>query len=70
MPLYEYKCGQCGHVFEKLVSLSGADQVQGCPACGAEDCQKQFSTFAANTAGASASVSSSSSCGSCNSRFT
>ncbi len=31
MPIYEYKCGQCDHVFEKLVF--GRDEVT-CVKCG------------------------------------
>lgn len=33
MPLYEYKCAKCGHVFEKIESLS-ASTTKKCPKCG------------------------------------
>lgn len=33
MPLYEYKCDKCGHVFEKIESLS-ASTTKKCPKCG------------------------------------
>ncbi len=34
MPLYEYKCGKCGHRFEKIESVS-ASTTKKCPKCGA-----------------------------------
>lgn len=33
MPLYEYRCTQCGHRFEKIQSFSSALEVE-CPKCG------------------------------------
>jgi len=33
LPLYEYKCDKCGHVFEKIESLS-ASATKKCPKCG------------------------------------
>jgi len=53
MPLYEYECKKCGHRFEKLVSLSGADQKQTCPNCGNKDAAKLPSLFAARHSSAS-----------------
>lgn len=32
MPLFDFKCTQCGHIFEKLVKT---DENQACPECGA-----------------------------------
>ena len=32
MPLYEYKCKDCGHQFEKIQSFSAPD-VKECPVC-------------------------------------
>lgn len=34
MPIYEYACRQCGHRFERLVSMSAPPPA--CPECGAE----------------------------------
>lgn len=34
MPIYEYKCPQCGHVFEEWVKLSEAHSEEPCPECG------------------------------------
>lgn len=35
MPLYEYKCVKCGHLFEKIESHS-ASTTKKCPKCGAK----------------------------------
>ena len=51
MPLYEYRCRDCGHQFEILQRLGeGADGL-ACPGCGAEALAKQYSTFASATGG-------------------
>jgi putative FmdB family regulatory protein len=47
MPIYEYKCTDCGEKFEKLVRTSNADDV-ACPKCGEKHLQQEFSTFAAH----------------------
>jgi putative FmdB family regulatory protein len=33
LPLYEYKCDKCGHVFEKIENVS-ASATKKCPKCG------------------------------------
>ena len=33
MPLYEYKCKKCGHVFEKIQKFSDKP-IKKCPECG------------------------------------
>ena len=35
MPLYEYRCGDCGQQFEALVPAGRAD-AETCPDCGAQ----------------------------------
>lgn len=35
MPLYEYRCEQCGHQFEKIQSFSAPDEKE-CPVCKGE----------------------------------
>jgi putative FmdB family regulatory protein len=32
MPIYEYKCGKCGHKFEELQDMSAA-KTSACPKC-------------------------------------
>ncbi len=45
MPLYEYRCAQCGEEFEKLVrSFFGSKDVT-CPACGSKSVERLISVF-------------------------
>lgn len=44
MPLYEYRCGDCGRLFERLVRTW--NEAVECPACASERVEKQVSTFA------------------------
>ena len=46
MPIFEYRCEECGSTFEKLVRRSDAAAV-ACPSCGQTHLKQQFSTFAA-----------------------
>lgn len=51
MPLYEYRCPQCGHRFEILQRMGEGAEGLTCPRCGAGKVEKQFSTFASATGG-------------------
>jgi len=42
MPIYEYRCGNCGHELETLQKLSEAP-LRLCPACGQEALSKKVS---------------------------
>lgn len=42
MPIYEYQCRGCDHLFESLV-LSSEDPVPACPQCGGGEVQKLMS---------------------------
>ncbi len=42
MPIYEYRCADCGHEMEKLQKISDAPLVE-CPACGKPALQKLVS---------------------------
>ena len=46
MPIYEYKCNQCGNCFEQLVFPSDDEKKFECPACGQKDISKLISSFA------------------------
>ena len=48
MPIYEYKCQDCGTRFEKLVRRTG-DEVE-CPSCGQRHLEQELSVFAAHAA--------------------
>ena len=55
MPIYEYKCADCGTKFEKLVRNSNPEV--NCPSCGQNHLQQEFSTFAPHSSsGKSANV--------------
>ena len=44
MPLYEYRCPDCGHEFEELVSFADADNV-ACQHCGSDNVERLMSGF-------------------------
>jgi len=35
MPIYEYKCPECGHKFEIITTMDKRDEAK-CPKCGAD----------------------------------
>jgi putative FmdB family regulatory protein len=45
MPMFEYKCQQCGHVMEVLQKSRNATK-QTCTECGSPDTKKLLSGFA------------------------
>ena len=49
MPIFEYRCDDCGTTFEKLVRRQGDALV--CPSCGQEHLSRQLSTFSAHANG-------------------
>jgi putative FmdB family regulatory protein len=66
MPLYEYRCKNCGAEFEKQLRFSEADQLPVCPNCNSTQTRKKISSvvsFVANATGSSASTGSSCSTG-------
>jgi putative FmdB family regulatory protein len=50
MPIYEYKCQDCGNKFEKLVRKTPEVTSLECPSCGQTHLRQEFSTFAAHAA--------------------
>lgn len=42
MPIYEYRCPDCGHQFEAIQKMSDAP-LKVCPECGAEQVKKLIS---------------------------
>src|SRR5439155_27347506 len=51
MPIYEYKCEDCGTRFEKLVRRSAEAGALECPSCGKSHLQQELSVFAAHANG-------------------
>jgi putative FmdB family regulatory protein len=45
MPIFEYACSNCGHVFEKFVATRSQEPPE-CPKCGWKRVEQMFSTFA------------------------
>ena len=56
MPIYEYRCEDCGTKFEKLLRRS-SDAVE-CPSCGKNRLKQELSVFAAHAHGPSGHKSS------------
>ena len=56
MPIYEYRCQDCGTRFEKLVRNSAAEAELACPSCGENRLQQELSTFSAHAGGHSKSA--------------
>ena len=61
MPLYDYRCRECGHVFEELVRTMPGPSVLECPNCGQMTALRQLSTFSTRSSGGTST--SSASCG-------
>jgi putative FmdB family regulatory protein len=57
MPLYEYRCRECGRSFEMLRRMSDADRELECPECRSKGVERQLSTFATGGCGGSGSGS-------------
>ncbi|MBN1180382.1 MAG: zinc ribbon domain-containing protein [Anaerolineae bacterium] len=62
MPIYEYRCEQCGERFEKLVRGFSGEAGLTCPRCGSDNVKKAVSLFGLGGGGGRASDSGSS-CG-------
>jgi putative FmdB family regulatory protein len=46
MPIYEYECAACGHLFERIMKVGETEPV--CPACGAKETKKRAVPFRTN----------------------
>jgi putative FmdB family regulatory protein len=69
MPIYEYRCSQCGADFERLRPLGRADEAGPCPRCGSPEVRRRLSVFAsfARDGGETRAVAGSGGCGGCTS---
>jgi putative FmdB family regulatory protein len=61
MPIFEYRCDDCGTKFEKLVRRS-TDEI-ACPSCGESHLKQELSTFAAHSGGRQSAERAMPSCG-------
>lgn len=64
MPIFEYKCKQCGHTME-LLQRSGHSIPLRCEKCGSKALQKLFSTFSAGQSSSTANGGGSCPTGTC-----
>ncbi len=62
MPIYEFKCKECGHEFELIMRASANKEEVTCPKCHAKNPERLMSAFSAGTS-SSGGFSASSSCG-------
>lgn len=46
MPIYEFRCGSCGHVFELLAMRTGDQKEARCPKCDGGDLSRVMSACA------------------------
>ncbi len=51
MPMYEYRCEQCGAGFEQLRRMQDADSDVRCPKCESGRVKRLFSAFATSGCG-------------------
>lgn len=56
MPIYEYRCQKCGHVFEEFVRFGEEPELK-CPRCESTEVRKAVSLFGTSGSGGSSSTS-------------
>jgi putative FmdB family regulatory protein len=66
MPIFEFRCEDCGRSFELLQLAAGA-MASACIHCGGTRTRKLYSAFATTSASSAASVSEAPVCGRCGS---
>lgn len=44
MPIYEYRCTECGEIFEDVRRVSRRDDMADCDHCGRNKAERVFST--------------------------
>ena len=64
MPIYEFRCPECGTVFARLRSMSNAGESVPCPECHNEKTERLLSTFASGSSSSNAACPSAPTCGS------
>jgi putative FmdB family regulatory protein len=57
MPIYEYKCNNCGNFFEQLVLNSREEKEIACSKCGEQKIKKVISSFSCLCQGEGSSLS-------------
>jgi len=67
MPIYEFKCKNCGKTFEYLCLRSDDEEHATCPSCGKEKAEKMMSTFSSGTSNSGGGLGSLAGASSCSS---
>ena len=50
MPIYDFKCNNCGHLFDMIETLEEHDKhKEKCPKCKSEDIERVLSTVSVQT---------------------
>ena len=49
MPIFEYRCNDCGEEFDELESIANRDKPHKCPSCGSMKSERRISTFCAGS---------------------
>lgn len=62
MPIYDLKCDDCGHSFEKFVSSFIKDEEKECPRCYSRKVSQQYSGSSFGIGGCSSTGSGSGGC--------
>lgn len=45
MPIYDYECKACGHVFDEKRKIDERDNPIDCPKCGGKEAKRQMGGF-------------------------
>ena len=64
MPIYEYRCKECGAKFSRLQKIGASAEGVKCPKCQSEKVERLLSSFASTSSSPSFASSSGPSCGS------
>ena len=51
MPIYEFRCEDCGHVLEALRRMGEGAEGLSCPECGSARLTREFSSFSGVSSG-------------------
>ncbi|MEJ2581882.1 MAG: zinc ribbon domain-containing protein [Acidobacteriota bacterium] len=64
MPIYEYRCTECGSQFSRLQKIGAGSGGVKCPKCESENVERQLSSFASTSGSPDVACSTPSSCSS------
>ncbi len=63
MPLYDFRCEECGARFERRLSFSQSDTAVACPTCASQQTRRLLSAVAVLGVGSSAGAAEGGGCG-------